>query len=198
MFQSGRFTLFLVGLCHTHHPYAGLCVECKLNTVKRKGEKCSMCSRPREYSAEHRIVKMVSDWYPNYEMKHSKVFGDRLKPDLVIRTAGGVVILEIDEHQHQDRGLYPDETGRLIRLWKSSRTPMQIVRYNPDAQYDERGNVVRVREVDRLIKLRELLDQYLDTGHVFPRQPQLAFLFYDQVREGQLKAEFLTALEEIH
>ena len=179
------------GFCHGHNPVHGLCLQCRSVAVKRKGFKCSTCSAPREFSAEKRIVRMIYDLYPSVEMKTNKQFpGTRHRPDLLLKAPGGVIILEIDEHQHRDR---EGETQRLLNLWKASLTPMYIVRYNPDEVHDTEGKPIRIREDERIQILRETLDQLLgnSTTTLFPtNKPGLKFLFYDKGREETLRAEF--------
>lgn len=103
----------------------------------------------------------MGDWYPSLEMKRNKVFVQGLRPDLLIRAKGGVVILEVDEHCHSNRELYPEEAERMFRMWEGTRTRMAFVRFNPDAFHNVQGNAVRVSEDIRLDRLRKVLDTYL-------------------------------------
>ncbi len=122
----------------------------------------------------------MGDWYPSLEMKRNKVFVQGLRPDLLIRAKGGVVILEVDEHCHSNRELYPEEAERMFRMWEGTRTRMAFVRFNPDAFHNVQGNAVRVSEDIRLDRLRKVLDTYLAPNFKFPPKPSLTFLFYEE------------------
>lgn len=170
------------GMCHTHNPVSGLCIECRLNSVRRKGEKCSHCSRPREFSPEHRILNIVGSWYPSLDMKRNKVLTDRLRPDLVIRLDAGIVICEVDEDSHL---AYPvqDEARRMIRLWEGTRTPTVFIRYST-------AGADNIREDVRMEELKKLLDSFLARNFKFPPKPAVHFLYYDQERQRELTRLF--------
>lgn len=153
-----------------------------------------MCSKPREYSTETRILNIVQDWYPSFDMRRNKVFVQGLRPDLLIRVNGGVVILEVDEHCHEDRVTYPDEAGRMYRMWESTRTPMVFVRFNPDAFHDDNGNAVRIAEDIRLDELRKLLDSFLDPNFKFPEKPLLKFMYYPRILENEVSEQFISLI----
>ena len=115
------------------------CVSCGLMYVLDKHNKCEICN-PESWTTV-RLAKQTAlmDFLDARDLKGSST--DKMvdngvcgkeRPDRVYDFGDKVVILECDEHQHQERACLCEQT-RMINIGQSfGGTPVYFIRWNPD------------------------------------------------------------------
>ena len=132
---------------------------------------------------ELRIKHLLSK--SNIEFIHDKIADNkctRRRPDFVIHTYFGILILEVDEHQH-NRKNYPCECelSRMKEIYMSVGVErLLFVRYNPDKY---KSTVPLYKGSERETYLIKYIQEWLDPENKFkdPSKFNLGsvYLFYD-------------------
>lgn len=105
--------------------------------------------------------------------------GSRFRPDFLIQTPFGFLIVEVDEYQHKNIS-YTIE-GEKYRMYQVYRDIQQIypntkvtfIRYNPDD-----CNSYKCNNAERLLYLYQLI-QYFKSLETVPSSINVMYLFYD-------------------
>lgn len=140
---------------------------------------------------ELRIKELLDD----YEIKyiHDKRIGEsKFRPDFIITTKWGCIVIEVDENQHKRKN-YPCECENLrmksiceeiryTNLLKNKEQKILFIRYNPDTYkfFDEHFSSQK-RE-DFLIKM---INEYNNCEPKY--NASTIYLFYDHFTNDQLK-----------
>lgn len=146
---------------------------------------CMECGKYRKkilFSFKEHIVKefLRSN---SISFRHNKAvhqIGSQYRPDFLIDTKFGKIILEVDEHQHkrQNKEINDNETNRMKVIYKDiqivkKNSEVLFIRYNPDfyegPQYDTD---------QRLTYLYKLLNYFLDIN-IFGIKLGVVYLYYD-------------------
>ena len=135
-------------------------------------------SPPR--AKEKRVYEFLRTSLPNDQIKFNKLAGEYF-PDIMFKRKTHVVIVEVDEHQHEEYDREKDEKRTRVIL-NQTRKPTILLRYNPDAFWVE-GVEQTVDEADRL---RTLLEQVKRHLAVAPKENLVEYLFYTQ-KNGQVE-----------
>src|SRR3989344_1429460 len=136
------------GKCCKHggHPF---CV-CRVFTVTKLGGLCCLCdpnSKTTRLQKEMKVRAYLAESFPDVKFEygkriyqHSGSVCDMSKafyaPDILVTTAWGYLIIEVDERQHEDnkRGQgYSCDNRRMVETLWMLELPVVFIRYNPDA-----------------------------------------------------------------
>ena len=115
----------------------------------------------------------------HYDIYDKKVKGgcSKRRPDFVIETKWGSIILEVDENQHKQKTYNCHcEVVRMRQLYFDIGTEkLLIIRYNPDSYIPSYGKILS--EVQRFNYLLKILEKYKE------QQPRyncsVLYMFYD-------------------
>lgn len=133
--------------------------------------------RVREAQVASFLQQAQMNWTSwNNEIQNGRECGGAYRPDFVFETQTHVVILEVDEHQHAQKG-YSCDNRRMVDIFNAyGGTPVYFIRFNPDS-YRIGGNR-RNRRTDRRL---DLLLETLKFGlNNLPLHPLLITrLYYD-------------------
>lgn len=162
-----------------------MCRTCNYFQVPKRGLECSSCGGYRIHSAEYELRDYVTEWYPK-AIFDKQIEGSCLKyrPDVFIETLWGVVIIEVDEHQHQDYN--PNcEVVRERNLWEALGCDLTVIRFNPDSFKSDNVNTQRLTKEERFGSLFLAIQESIET-----HRPGLfvEYLFYSPNRIAELNA----------
>ncbi len=127
--------------------------------------------------------------------------------DFIVGVKGGVVFLEVDEHQHKDY-MISCETRRMTTVHEScmldpaqplAQMPLVFLRYNPHA-FRVDGELVRISKVNREKKMAVYL-QNMSLDSRCAGELQIQYAFYDKSSDSNIPLicsdeEFPTSLKE--
>lgn len=168
------------------------CVSCDYAMVLNQDNKCVYCD-PTNFQkvrlAKQNEVKEVLDRngivYSSYDKVIDQAICGRERPDFVIEAATHVIVLEVDEHQHNDR--HPEcEMYRMINISQSfGGTPVIFLRYNPDTFKVGRMKIDTKKgdRYERLLTAIEYLRDYYAEPDYFL---SVAYLFYDEYQVNEI------------
>ena len=157
------------------------CLICSvLETVDSEG-KCTNCSTYLRAKLHLRKQRIVKNWMDGDDtLRHIELYDSQVsngscgkeRPDFVWDAQTHKVVLEVDEHQHDDRD--PScEVVRMKNLTYALGMPIYWIRYNPDG-------MTSIREHARK---HWLLSTLKDAMRSAPKTPQefcrLVYMFYD-------------------
>ena len=126
-------------MCNTHikNKYEGYCLFCFINTFPEKP--VSRNYKTREQSVVDFVLKSFSD----FTWVTDKIISDgcsRRRPDLLVDLGHQIIIIEIDENQHNN---YSCENKRTMEISQDlGFRPIIFIRFNPDSYFDQQGRQV--------------------------------------------------------
>ena len=119
--------------------YRQFCVRCFIHLFPTEKVACN--ARTKEAA----VVQYLRDHFQELDMTMNKTIagGCSLKrPDIFVDMGSHVIIVEVDEEQHQDRDSQC-ERRRLGHLFQDAgKRPMVVIRFNPDQYKTSSGAVV--------------------------------------------------------
>jgi len=142
---------------------------------------------------EQKIATCLEQAHINFSREHFVSFGcwdgTFARTDFVILVRGGVVFLEVDEHQHDGYGV-ECEVARMVNIHSSlaaggNRMPILFIRYNPHA-FKVNGSTKPVSTIKRQRALVDLIK-----GCVLEEEGkmEILYMYYDALSsEGETKA----------
>ena len=113
--------------------------------------------------------------------------GTKLRPDFLLRSNFGYIIVEVDEHQHRTRGYsYETEIDRMKRIYQdiklvSLNAQVLFIRFNPDKYYG--GNISLKQRCEHLYSLIENFIFKADIGYKLAK----ITLYYDGYKNVPIK-----------
>jgi hypothetical protein len=113
--------------------YEDMCVSCYAFTYPNKEIVTNFLVKERF------IVNYLKDKYSKYTWTHNKTISSCIKyrPDLLLDLGTHVVIIEIDEHQH-NTNLYKEcDLKRTMDILAEIARPVIMLRINPDNYVDK-------------------------------------------------------------
>jgi len=119
--------------------YKGYCYRCFIYTFPD-----SPILRNHKTKERH-VVDFLKTTFPDYTIKFDEriQYGcSKRRPDVLIDMGEYIIIVEIDENQHQ---LYDCscENKRLMEIFQDcGNRPMAMIRFNPDQYYDIKGKSI--------------------------------------------------------
>ena len=113
--------------------YDGYCAYCYMHLFPDK-------PMARNYKTkEHSVVEFVLKYFPNFDWVSDKKVQDgcsKRRPDLLLDLGYQVLIIEVDENQHNTKYDCSCENKRLMELSKDcDHRPIIFIRFNPDIYY---------------------------------------------------------------
>ena len=198
--KCGGSSLCKSSWCETtaNSKYEGYCAHCYFNLYPDK-------PISRNYKTkENEVINFIKTSYPDQTWITNKRFeeGCSLKlPDIRCDFGFHILIIEVDENQHKDRGL-TCETKRLAQLSEDvDNRPIVCIRFNPDGYIDENGNTIKscwstsketkklnvnytqVKKWNaRLEKLKETIDYWCTPENSTGKMIEVIELFYDYIQ----------------
>ena len=181
------------GKCRKHGGYP-FCV-CNVFTVNKLGGLCCLCdpnSKTTRLQKEMKVRAYLEESFPNVKFeygKHIKLPGgsvcDMAKafyaPDILVTTAWGYLIIEVDERQHEDKNLgqgYSCDNRRMVETLWMLEFPVVFIRYNPDA-FKIHSITTRIPTDVRLKTLKKFVGDYINSDFV-PQSPlECVYLYYN-------------------
>ena len=178
------------------------CISCNLMYVLDKENKCENCN-PESF-ATARLAKQnaLMDYLDARDLKGSSTdttvdhgICGKERPDRVYDFGDKIVILECDEHQHQDRQCLCEQT-RMVNIGQSfGGLPVYFIRWNPD-DYSPENNRKNPEELAKRYKLvGDLIRDIKKKKHILPKALVSAIYLYYDGWDG-LSAENWTVLSE--
>lgn len=121
--------------------YKGYCMRCFIDIFP--DEKVSRNYKTKEFS----VVQYVKNKFPNLDWRADKRIHDgfsKKRPDLLVDLGHKVLIIEIDENQHNNSNY--DLSCENIRIMEISKDlnnrPIVFIRFNPDGYESEKGGKI--------------------------------------------------------
>ena len=178
------------------------CISCNLMYILDKENKCENCN-PESF-ATARLAKQnaLMDYLDARDLKGSSTdttvdhgICGKERPDRVYDFGDKIVILECDEHQHQDRQCLCEQT-RMVNIGQSfGGLPVYFIRWNPD-DYSPENNRKNPEELAKRYKLvGDLIRDIKKKKHILPKALVSAIYLYYDGWDG-LSAENWTVLSE--
>ena len=119
--------------------------------------------------------------------------GRYIRPDFVFSLPDKIIVVEVDENQHQSYGEECESTRMVNLSMVYGGLPVVFIRYNPDT-FRIAGKIQRVDGRIRLKKLKKTVEEYIAK----PLNDLLTveYLFYSDDRERTQReyTEFLMSL----
>lgn len=163
-----------------------LCRTCNLFGVSRRGQECATCGGYRVNSAEYEIRDYIKQFYPqalfDKQMPGSCV---KYRPDVLIETLWGIVILEVDEDMHL-REQASCEVIREYNIWQSLGCDVTFIRLNVDAYKPDGETTQRLSKEERLGAMFLAIQEAHETHR---SGLNIEYLYYSPQRIAELDAE---------
>lgn len=183
------------------------CKKCNLIMILNSHNICTYCD-PKHFNG-FRLAKQkeIKHWldinnykYISYDKQLESGLCGRERPDFVFESKNGshMVILEVDEHQHNFmKGNYMEECEcvRMVNISQTLGMPTIFIRYNPD-KYQTKEKTHNPRFNTRMKVLNTILYNTLNKS--FDEIKELGYLsiiqlYYDDFSE--ITMDYITILE---
>jgi len=178
------------------------CISCNLMYILDKENKCENCN-PESFATARLAKQNALMAY----LDANNLKGDstdttvdhgicgKERPDRVYDFEDKIVVLECDEHQHQDRQCLCEQT-RMVNIGQSfGGLPVYFIRWNPD-DYSPENNRKNPEELAKRYKLvGDLIRDIKKEKHILPKALVSAIYLYYDGWDG-LSAENWTVLSE--
>ena len=181
------------------------CSSCNLLYVLDKENKCENCNPVSFETARLAKQNALMAYLDARDMKGDSTdttvdYGicGKERPDRIFDLGDKILILECDEHQHQDRQCLCEQT-RMVNIGQSfGGLPVYFIRWNPD-DYSPENDRKNPEELTKRYKLvGDLISDIKKNKHTLPTALVSAIYMYYDGWESMLKAEWqvLTKFEE--
>lgn len=191
------------GLCNTplcevrkNKKYDGYCMRCYIHTFPDKPV-------VRNYKIKERtVVEYILSVFPkeSYTWIYDKTVADGCsskRPDLLLDLGYMVVIIEIDENQHQSYDTSCENSRIMIISKDIGHRPLLMIRFNPDSYKNLNNEIVsscwtinklgiciinKTKEEEwkyRLNTLSKILEFYLNISNKIEKTVEVINLFFD-------------------
>ena len=174
--------------------YKGFCLNCFIHEFP--GEPVSYNYKTKEFS----VVEYINKIYPQLDWVFDKTIQggtSRRRPDILLNMLYQVIIIEIDENQHQDYDCSCENKRTMELSQDLEHLPIVFIRFNPDdymikdkkitSCWAPDGNGVctikksKKAEWDqRLESLKQQIDYWILEDNATPKTVEIVQLFYDQ------------------
>ena len=174
--------------------YDGYCLRCFIYLFPDKT--VSRNYKTKEYS----VVEFVKTKFPHFDFIADKIISggcSRRRPDLLLDILYQIIIIEIDENQHQDYDC-TCENKRVMELSQDlGHRPIVFIRFNPDDYKKDGKNITscwgcdkngicvvkKSKQKEWLERLNTLEDQikyWTDPENMTDKTIEIIQLFYDE------------------
>ena len=176
--------------------YEGYCLACFIANPENSGK-----SVVRNYKTKERHVgTYIQENFPEYDWIHDKKIQDgcsKRRPDLMLDLLTHVIIVEIDEEQHNDYSSICESMRTMQLSQDNAHRPSVFIRFNPDS-YRCSGQkipscftvnklgicVISKKQImqwnNRLEVLREEINKWINVDVCNLKTVQEVYLFYDK------------------
>lgn len=125
-------------LCGTlgSHKYDRYCARCYTYLFPDKPMSKFYCTK------EHAVLRFVNDTFPDFTIISNKAVlsgCSKRRPDILIDFGSHVVVIEVDEHQHDSKSYNCEERRMLEIMQDAGMRPIVFIRFNPDDYTDSKG-----------------------------------------------------------
>jgi hypothetical protein len=163
-----------------------MCRTCEQFRVEKRGTECAGCGGYRVNSAEYELRDYIREWWPTTVFDKTMPGScNAYRPDALIETPWGILIVECDENSHLHEAA-SCETIREYNIWQSLGCDVTFIRYNPDSFKPDNFATQRLSKEERLgalfLTIQEACETYRPGLHV-------QYLFYSPARIAELNAE---------
>lgn len=130
--------------CETfsHTKYDGYCMPCFVNNPENHNKPAM-----RNYKTKEKAVAdFIISNYPNFSWMTDKRILDgcsNRRPDLLLDMGSHVIIVEIDENQHNDYDCSCENKRLMLLSQDVGHRPIVFIRFNPDDYLNETGEPVK-------------------------------------------------------
>ena len=131
--ECGGSSLCRSSWCETYgnKKYEGYCLSCFVNNPENAGKTVVRNYKTKElYVVDH--IKKV---FPNHQWINDKIINggcSKRRPDLMIDLLTHVIIVEIDENQHEDYDTMCNNMRTMQLSQDNAHRPTIFIRFNPD------------------------------------------------------------------
>ena len=131
--ECGGSALCKSSWCETYgnKKYEGYCLGCFVNNPENAGK-----TVVRNYKTkELHVVEHIKKVFPNFEWVHDKRINggcSQRRPDLMLDLLTHVIVIEVDENQHQDYDTMCDNMRTMQLSQDNAHRPTVFIRFNPD------------------------------------------------------------------
>lgn len=157
----------LDGMINIKHPVCKLCKLYHVNELKYDGMcvSCYSFTNPDEPKVinflvkEKFIVNYLKESWPEYTWKYNKFLNTcaKYRPDLLLDMGTHVVIIEIDEHQHNAQNYKDCDLKRSLDILAELARPLIMLRINPDKYMSKDGT--KHKPIFKNVKKKLVLDE---------------------------------------
>lgn len=150
---------------------------------------CFKIGRTPQERRQDKVFDFIEENYPDCEIRYDKPIPDqnctKFRPDVLFQLPFRKLICEIDEDSHKSAA-YDCDTGRMSDLaFSGDVLPTVFIRYNPDKWSDPSGTKRKISDEQRLGKLREEVDRWLDPETAQDHFITVVYLYYDKSEERE-------------
>jgi hypothetical protein len=191
--------------------YDGYCLFCYINLFPDKP--ISRNYKTKEYS----VAEFVKTKFPELDFVADKIISggcSRRRPDLLLDMLYQIIIIEIDENQHQDYDC-SCQNKRLMELSQDlGHRPIVFIRFNPDDYKKDGKNITscwgqnkngicvvkksKQKEwLERLNTLEEQIKYWTCPENMTDKTIETIHLYYDTLNFEESKYIFLDKLEYV-
>jgi hypothetical protein len=176
------------------------CISCNLVEILNEYDKCQFCDgekdRPFLRRKEDRIKNLLfsNDVVFKHDVIPYETQCGRERPDFIIDCVTHFLIIEVDEHQHQN---YPSgcEQPRMINITQAlGGKSVFWIRYNPDSFKHKDGTHAQLSNARREAHLIDWIKWSF--ANVPTHLGEVMYLFYDNCNEQSIPSEII-ALPQI-
>jgi hypothetical protein len=148
---------------------------------------------------EKDVVAFIKSTFSEYDWIHDRIIKDgcsRRRPDLYLDLGYQVIVIEIDENQHEDYDI-SCENRRLMEISQDiNHRPLIFIRFNPDEytdinkikyksswKYTKKGLCVIRDEKEwntRLNTLKNKVEEWINPDKILKKTVEVIELFYDE------------------
>lgn len=157
----------LDGMIDVKHPLCKLCQLIYINESSNYDGMCVSCysfTNPDEpvvrnfLVKEKFIVNYFKSTHPEYTWKYNKFINTcaKYRPDLLLDIGSHVVIIEIDEHQHDAQNYKDCDLKRSLDILSEIARPLIMLRINPDKYVSKDGT--KHKPIFKIVKKQLVLD----------------------------------------
>jgi len=158
----------LNGMIDVKHPLCKLCDYVYIQNINDYEDMCFSCfafTYPEQTKITNFLVKerFIVDYlkttWPQYTWKYNKFLNNcaKYRPDLLLDMGTHVVIIEIDEHQHNTKLYKECDLKRTYDILAELARPLIMLRINPDEYVSDNGT--KYNPIFKKVKRKLVLDE---------------------------------------
>jgi hypothetical protein len=184
---------------NTSKKYEGYCTFCFRNLYPDRPVTKNFRTKERD------VVEYVKSNFSNIDIIYDKIIQNgcsRRRPDIYIDLGYQVIIVEVDENQHNNYDCSCENKRTMELSQDVGHRPIIFIRFNPDDYKTELANITSCWSVNRtgrcavkkckkneweqrLNTLKQTVEYWLQPDNISDKTIQVIQLFYDTIAETQ-------------